>query len=261
MITGLKTASTVVNMALQNNNDREFQLDVEKYSKGVQNTNKFIGIICSRIFGVLNEYLNYTTATPEEGDENISINNINILFIVLKWVATECPDESQQFKNFLDSIYLHNTENKDLPNIYFLSRITEFYNYLNTLPKVYKAQLYSIMSLEKRAVERTNQADCQQIDRTNLFLYFLRTAVSRNKDVDVKDYLTLLDIRLAIILNELKFMKSLKKPTSQIPNLMREIVLIHTELGKILTEGKHNPDELTTEKIKILRNYIHTSVY
>ena len=58
MITGLKTASTVVNMALQNNNVINFQLDVEKYSKGVENTNKFIGIICSRIFGVLNESRN-----------------------------------------------------------------------------------------------------------------------------------------------------------------------------------------------------------
>jgi hypothetical protein len=261
MITGLKTASTVVNMALQNNKERKFQLDVEKYSKGVENTNKFIGIICSRIFGVLNKYLNYTTATPEKGDVNISINNINILFIVLKWVATECPDWSIQFANFLDNIYQHNTENKDLPNIYFLSRINELYNDLNTLPQVYEALLESIMSLEKRAVDRTIQADCQQIDCTNLYLYFLRTAVSRNKDVDVTHYLTLLDMRLETILNELKFMKSFKKPTTQIPNLMREIELIHTELDKILTVGEHNLDEPTTEKIKIFRNYIHTSVF
>jgi hypothetical protein len=259
MITGLKTASTVVNMALQNNNYRKFQLDVEKYSKGVKNTNKLITIICSKIFGVLNKYLNYTTATPEKGDVNISINNINILFIVLKWVATECPDESQKFANFLDSIYLHNTENKDLPNIYFLSSINKLYNVLNKLPHVYEAQLKSIMSLENRAVDRTNQADCQEIDRTNLLLYFLRTAVSRNKDVE--HYLSLLDMRLESILYELKLRQDKKTLYSPIPNLMREIELIHTELGKILTVGEHNLDEPTTEKIKIFRNYIHTSVF
>lgn len=257
IITGLKTASTVVNMALQNNIEREFKLDVEKYLKGVENTNKFIGIICSRIFDILNEYLNYTTATPEEGDENISINNINILFIVLKWVATECPDKSQQFANFLDNIYLPNTENKDLPNIYFLSRINELYNDLNTLPGVYNAQLESIMSLEKRAVDRTNQADCKEIDRTYLQLYFLRTAVSRTENVDL--YLNRLHIRLNNILTELKILKE-KKIAPNINNLLLEIELIYNQLHSIITIADRNLDYTTIQKIKNLIIYIHPPV-
>lgn len=248
MITGLKTASTVVNKALQNEYVRIFQLNVEKYSKGVENTNKFIGIICSKIFDILNKYLNYTTATPEKKYEYISINKINILFIVLKWVATECPDKSQQFANFLDNIYLPNTENKDLPNIYFLSRINELYNDLNTLPSVYKAQLESIMSLEKRAVDKTNRADCKEIDRTNLLLYFLRTAVSRTENVDT--YLNYFSVRLNAILLEISIKSRDTLNQRQISNLAHEMQLIINELKKILKPGKYVLDDQTTRKIQ-----------
>lgn len=248
MITGLKTASTVVNKALQNEYVRIFQLNVEKYLIGLSNTNKFIETICQKIFVVLNSYLNYTTATPEEGNENISINNINILFFVLKWVATECPDESQQFANFLDSIYLQNTERKDLPNIYFLSRINELYDYLNTFPDDYKAQLNSIKSLEGRAEQMTDIANCNDIDRTYLQLYFLRTAVSRTENVDT--YLDYFSVRLNAILLEISIKSRDTLNQRQISNLAHEMQLIINELKKILKPGKYVLDDQTTRKIQ-----------
>lgn len=246
MISGLKTASTVVNKQLKiltdtNNLSKYSKSDLDSYNIGVKNIKNFVEQICIKILGILKarDPQIYYAHTPNSNGypyqfhddmnfEEYCQKEIDTIYFVLKWLIKEYPDNVELIDRlYLSQVYKENSTNTHFPSTYFLYSVGKLRQQKSNAIEM------PLRKLRKRAFDYSFNTEQTVISMTSIkiLIFFLKTAIDRNEALEIYEYL---QVRLKLLSVSRDGLLNGKKTINQLEleKINQELLLIYEAINE-----------------------------
>jgi hypothetical protein len=251
MISGLKTASTVVKKQIYLAEPFNNQSDSANYNKGVENINIVVKQICIKILGILKArdpqiYYAHTpnsNGSPDQFYNDMDLEKycqkeIDTIYFVLKWLIRECPDNVGLIDElYLSQVYTENSTNTLFPSTYFLDSVGKLRQQKGDAIEM------PLIKLRKRALDYSLNTEQTVISMTStkILIFLLRTAT--DKDEVIKIY-NLLQVRLKLLSVSKDGLLNGKKTINplELGQINQELLLIYEAIVEFDNKQKLNSE-------------------